>query len=71
MALIKQNPTVSRVTLAQKQTSFHSNGRVSNIEFLGYTPRNSKWPLLKGNYVHRDVVTNLDPKYSKSTRFNT
>ena len=28
-------------------------------------------PLLKGNYVHKDAIPNLDPKYSVSNRFNT
>ena len=29
-----------------------------------------RYPLLKVNYVHRDVITNLDPKSSNSNRFN-
>ena len=61
---LKANPTVFKATLIQKQTSFHTNGRVFNTEFLRYAPRKSKMSLLKGNYVHRDGVTNLDPKYS-------
>ena len=49
--------------LVQKHIFFHSNDRVTNSEFLRYTPRNSKMPLLKVNYVHRAVIPDLVSEY--------